>query len=309
MFFINRRKRRFFICGQAGARYVDFLMSDLRQASADAQPSSGAGLTAAVVQSAVADCPLVRRVYFFDEIGSTSDWAKILISRTNGSPDLDGTLIVANHQTAGRGRFNRRWKSPAGTSLLFSLVLSADRSTPDGLFPLKVAVAVCEALRLVAAADSRIKYPNDILVGGRKIAGLLLEQVTAGTRMWRVVGIGVNLNQAVDELPADARTPATSVAITSGTRQKPEAVLAAILIQIAQILEMPDAQSATLLNKLCDTIGRHVTAEVGTAPVCGVAMRIADDGALIIREDSGREQAIYAADVSFVQTGVKTLPG
>ena len=142
------------------------------------------------------------------------------------TPDAaEGTLVAADVQTAGRGRLGRSWKAPAGTSLLFSLALTPD--VPADRLPgltLVAARAVADALA-AAGLEAAIKYPNDVLVRGRKVAGVLGE-----ARNGRVVlGIGINVNVPAGALPRQTQTPATSVLLEKGERLDRGALLANLL--------------------------------------------------------------------------------
>ena len=138
----------------------------------------------------------------------------------------EGAVVVADEQTEGRGRLGRRWEAPAGTSLLFSLVLRP-RVQPERLPELSVVAgaAVAAAIADVARIAPTLKFPNDVLIGGRKVAGVLAE--AAHGRV--VLGIGVNVNQAPEQLPAQPRTPATSLRLEAGREIDRGELLVAIL--------------------------------------------------------------------------------
>lgn len=146
-------------------------------------------------------------------------------------PDApEGALVVAGEQTAGRGRLGRRWLAPAGTSLLCSLQLRPDVS-PERLPELTgVAAHACaEAIAAVTGLEPEVKFPNDLLLGGRKVAGILAE-----ARESRIVlGVGVNVNVAAGDLPTEVDRPATSLLVESG-RQVDRAEL---LVELLERLE------------------------------------------------------------------------
>jgi BirA family biotin operon repressor/biotin-[acetyl-CoA-carboxylase] ligase len=130
--------------------------------------------------------------------------------RLLGGDDPEGAVAVADEQTEGRGRLGRRWLAPAGTSLLVSILLRP-QVDPARLPELSVVAgrACAEAIAEVTGLEPEVKFPNDVLVGGRKVAGILAEASEGRV----VLGVGVNVSQAPGDLPADARTPATSLAI------------------------------------------------------------------------------------------------
>jgi BirA family biotin operon repressor/biotin-[acetyl-CoA-carboxylase] ligase len=151
---------------------------------------------------------LGSQIYYQDVVGSTQDIAFELLAE--GRPH--GTLVVADHQTGGRGRGQRVWHSTPGKSLLFSLLL--DLEPPDtfaSVLTVAIATSLARAMQDVAGVPARIKFPNDILVRGRKVAGILLEVRDYGASHRVVAGVGVNVNQLRDELPDEIRDFATSL--------------------------------------------------------------------------------------------------
>lgn len=268
-------------------------------------------LSASDLSALLADIPLVARGYFFAEVGSTMDWARDLIRRAGPLADLHGTLVVANHQTAGRGRFSRPWHSPPGRSLLFSLVLMP----PDGgaayerRLAVAAPVAVCDAISEVCALTPRIKYPNDVLLSGRKVAGILIERSGggAGGPPVYVVGIGVNVNQAADELPPDTRIAPTSLRLQLGKEVAPAILLEAVLRALERAFSHPE-QTGRRMALLCETPGRFVTVRTGGETIHGVALAVdPSDGSLRVRLESGVELSVLSGDIE--QLDQATGPG
>jgi BirA family transcriptional regulator, biotin operon repressor / biotin---[acetyl-CoA-carboxylase] ligase len=146
--------------------------------------------------------------------------------RMLGPGDLEGTIAVADEQTEGRGRLGRSWHAPAGTALLFSTLL-IPAVEPSRLPELSLVVgnAVAEAIANTTGLDPKIKFPNDILIGSRKVAGILAEASEGRV----VLGIGINANQKEADLPADAQTEPTSLRLELGRRVDRAELLAAIL--------------------------------------------------------------------------------
>lgn len=148
-----------------------------------------------------------RRVLVFPEVDSTNSVAAAV-----AGPDADGLVLVAENQTAGRGRFGRVWQSRAGSSLLMSVVLfPPPELRRASVLTAWAAVAVGEAVYSLAGVQARIKWPNDLLVRGKKVCGILIEQGRAV-----VVGIGLNLNQTADEFTAAGLPDATSLSVIAG---------------------------------------------------------------------------------------------
>jgi len=143
--------------------------------------------------------------------------------------DPEGTVAVAEEQSEGRGRLGRSWQAPAGSSVLFSLVLEPPVPTPRlPELSLVAGDAVAAAVRSVAAVEPTVKHPNDVLIGGKKVAGVLAESGDGRVRL----GIGVNANQSSDELPTGLETPATSLRVETGGEIDRVALLAAILEEL-----------------------------------------------------------------------------
>jgi BirA family biotin operon repressor/biotin-[acetyl-CoA-carboxylase] ligase len=193
----------------------------------------------------------------------------------------DRIVVVADEQLAGRGRRGRTWSAPAGSSLLASIIVRPH--LPQSLLStlsLATAVAVAEALRQVAGVEARLKWPNDVLVGGKKIAGILLESRLAGSAAVTIIGIGINLGQR--EFPPDLAASATSVALETGRAPARESVLSALLeafdVWRARLEDEGFAPVREGWRRLSDTLGRRVTVDA----VTGVATDLDIDGALLV---------------------------
>jgi BirA family biotin operon repressor/biotin-[acetyl-CoA-carboxylase] ligase len=212
----------------------------------------------------------------------------------DGAPD--GTVVMADSQAAGRGRRGRAWRDEPGASLLVSIVLRP-RLEPARLPGLSLAagVAVAEALTRTAGITPRLKWPNDVLVGGRKLAGILLETRLTGARPTAVLGVGVNLSQRV--FPADLGPRATSVWLASGRLVDRDALLSALLDALGDWRRRLERQGfapiRTRWRALADTLGRTVTVD----GVSGVAVDVDADGALVVADAEGRRRRVLAGDV------------
>src|SRR5689334_760616 len=145
----------------------------------------------------------------FRTVGSTNDVARELAE--DGA--VSGTVVTADEQSAGRGRSGRRWSAPAGSALLASAILRPLEER-HALLPLAVPLAVAEAIEAVAPVEAGVKWPNDVWIGGRKAAGVLIE---ARPPKWAVIGVGINVAVPDEAFPADLRWPATSVGHGVGT--------------------------------------------------------------------------------------------
>lgn len=241
---------------------------------------------------------LGRTVHAYEALPSTNDRAKELAEE--GA--LHGEVVVAEQQTAGRGRRGRAWASPPGVNLYLSVVLRPELAPPRAPeLTLVAAVAACDALR-EAGVEAGIKWPNDLIASGRKIAGILTEVAVDGGRVhWVVVGMGVNLNVAAADLPEEVRATATSARAERG-QPVPRALFAAALLTrleewvdrhaeegFAPIREAWRARSVTL--------GRQVRVRADGRTLEGVAEDIDEAGALLVRTADGAIHRILAGDV------------
>lgn len=164
---------------------------------------------------------LGRPYAWLEECPSTQDVLR-------GSGASEGTIVVTEHQTAGRGRAGRSWVDGASDSILVSLLLRPDRRTDVAQLSLVVGLAVAEAIESVAGCRSALKWPNDVIVDDRKVAGILLEADTDAL----VCGIGVNVNQSVAALPKGTKVRAGSLAVTTGSRHDRARLLGEILFTL-----------------------------------------------------------------------------
>jgi len=248
---------------------------------------------------------LGRTVHAFDSLGSTSEHA----FRLAAEGAEHGELVVAEQQTAGRGRRGRSWASPAGKNLYASLVLRPElppQRAPE--LTLLAAVALAEALRGDGVVAS-IKWPNDLQVGGRKIAGILTELSAEADRVHFVVlGIGVNLNASPSDFPADVAETATSVQRVLGRRVNRAAFLARLLRTLEQWLDLHEQQGFEPVRArwraLSSTLGEEVLVKAERRELRGRAEDIDVDGALLLRTEDGLER-VLAGDVEQVRTRVR----
>lgn len=272
---------------------------------------------------------LWTRLDVVQETGSTND--DLLAAARAGA--AEGTVLVAEHQTRGRGRQGRQWETRTGSALIFSVLLRPTEVPPAdrGWLPLLTGVAVARALREVAGVDAGLKWPNDVLAGGAKLAGILAEQ--GGEAI--VVGVGLNVAATRDELPAagPGALPPTSLAMLGGRTDLPgldrpsqegtppgvpdrEALLTAILAELEDWYRRwtrpspgdaspGDAEGSGLRAEYlrCSvTVGRQVRVELpGGTALTGTATGIDPVGRLIVDTAAG-PAAVSAGDVIHVRT-------
>jgi len=237
---------------------------------------------------------LGRNILYLQTTSSTQDAARAAAER--GAPV--GTAVLAEEQTAGRGRLGRAWVSPAGKNIYVTLIM---RPPAPKLRALSIVspLAVAEALEGIGLAP-RLKWPNDVLVGGRKIAGILIETELSGDAVkYALVGIGLNVNLDVEAVPEIAEI-ATSARRELGGDASREELLAALLnafeARYEQALE-GDAVFRAWRSRL-ETLGRRVRATLGQRVEEGVAEDVDAEGNLLVRRDDGSLAVVEAGDVT-----------
>ena len=239
-----------------------------------------------------------RRFLFLREIGSTSDVARCLAN--DGA--AEGTVVLAEHQTAGRGRLGRRWHAPPRSSLLLSLIFRPPLA-PDQVQQLTMVcgLAVVDAIAATTGLQAGLKWPNDILIGGSKVGGILSEVELRGERVEHaVVGIGLNVNLQPGQLPEGLPVPASSLSSQLGRPTDRIGLLRALLQSLDERYVAlcrgvsPHEEWAQHLTML----GQTVVVKLGQALLEGVAEGVAPNGALLLRLPDGQSRTILAGDVS-----------
>lgn len=246
------------------------------------------------------ECRLVgSKVRCFDETDSTN----LQACRLGDEGETDGLVVIADHQRFGKGRMGRQWESPAGVNLYASILLRPP------ILPFEApkltflsAVAVCRAITNCTGLQPTVKWPNDILLDGAKVAGLLNEMSSETDQVHYVVlGIGVNLNMRADQFPADLRYPATSLAIITGQPVSRLDFTRALLQEIDALyqvyLEQGSEPIMSAWTDLCDLTGKQVLVDCNEVQIEGTMTGLAEDGALLVQTKTGKIESIYAGDV------------
>lgn len=244
---------------------------------------------------------LQRTLLHFSEIDSTN---RFLLDE-NDCPG--GTVVLADYQSAGRGRFERMWQSPPGDALLFSIVLKekfCDFSL--SVYPLLSAVAVFNGLNSVLPESTRltVKWPNDLLLNGKKVCGILAQSRMKGSKCEKlVVGIGLNVNQPPEFFRKDLKK-ATSVFQETGKLWNRFEILKRVLEEMDLLLNiLQDSGECSIIQmwqRACDSMGRKIAIDDGRKIVEGIFTGIAEDGALQLNTDS-ETHIFYAGDVTVVK--------
>lgn len=230
----------------------------------------------------------VASVHAFASLASTNDEAAR--RARDGAPE--GTVVVADTQTAGRGRLDREWLAEPGTSLLASWIVRPSIPRDDvPLLTLAAAAAAAEAVQTETLVAVGLKWPNDLMSGGRKLAGILAEVTPDGAV---VIGLGLNVRQS--EFPPSIDQVATSLLLERSRPVGRARLLAAILAAFAPFAQAPRVALESYRRR-CDTIGRDVRVQQpGGGVLRGRAVEIAGDGTLVV-EDGGVRTSVAAGDV------------
>lgn len=239
-----------------------------------------------------------RELKVFDTITSTNDHLKKLAAK--GAKE--GTVIVSREQTAGKGRLGRVWQTKKDDGIAFSILLKPNLSPADigGVTPL-AGMAVCKAINEFTKLDSRIKWPNDVIVGRKKLVGILTEMSTDLDRVeYIVTGIGINVGHT--SFPEEIAHKATSILLETGRHIDKNAFLAAVLNHLEEELVSNHytlgGQSAAEYQSLCATIGRQVTFRRGNRNISGMAVSVNDSGELEVMLSNGTVATVNSGEVT-----------
>jgi len=239
-----------------------------------------------------------RDIRVFEETTSTND----VIEKLARDGVKEGVVVFAESQTKGRGRLGRKWMSPTHKGLWFSILLRPKLS-PQETTQLTVASATAlrRAIKTVTGVSADIKWPNDLLIGGKKVVGILTEMSAEVDRVRHVIlGIGVDVNQT--DFPPELRAIATSLKAEAGE----EISRAELAVEILRELDFDYAQIcggkfSTLADEWengCATIGKKVSVQMGSRLICGHAEALDDDGALLVRTEHGHLERVIGGDVT-----------
>jgi BirA family transcriptional regulator, biotin operon repressor / biotin---[acetyl-CoA-carboxylase] ligase len=261
-------------------------------------------LTPAHLQIAFRNLTDVQHFFFYPSIGSTNDKAKELAQK--GAEE--GTLVIADTQTAGRGRLDRHWFSPPGLGIYLSAIVRP-KVPAESAFGVHMAAAIA----LAQAADAQhlqsvvgIKWPNDLVAEGRKLAGILSEVgIQAGILEWCVVGVGINVNHTRTDFPPDLRDRAISLREICNRRLDRLDLVVQFIdtfwLWYDRFLEGGIAVLAPEWRRRSTLLGRTVRVETAGETYVGTALDLENDGALRVRLESGTEEVLHAGDVELVQ--------
>ncbi|PQP82002.1 biotin--[acetyl-CoA-carboxylase] ligase [Paenibacillus sp. PCH8] len=217
----------------------------------------------------------------------------------------EGAVVIAEEQTVGRGRFGRKWFSPAGKGIWMSVLLRPDlplQNTPQ--LTLLTGVAVCRAVRACTGADAGIKWPNDLLIDGRKVCGILLESTVEDHQVrYCIAGIGVDVNFDPGDYPEELSTIATSLKMETGQTVDRTKLAAAILTELEQLYYLYQNEGFGVISALWEalsvSINREITVTNHQGTIEGLAIGLDPSGALVVEKHSGEYVLVISGEISW----------
>jgi BirA family biotin operon repressor/biotin-[acetyl-CoA-carboxylase] ligase len=259
----------------------------------------GQPLCLQAIQDGLPTKRLGAKLHYFSDLDSTNAYARKLAERGAG----EGEVVIAEAQTHGRGRLGRSWISPPFVNLYFSLILRprlAPAHAPQ--LTLMAAVALADTVASFIKTSPVIKWPNDLLVGGRKLAGILTESSCDVQRIeWVILGIGINLNYPVALMPEAIQNRATSIMSLTGTRVSREEFLRRLIHDLdrcyGEFEESGFSAIAPRWESLFGLRGKRVRVEMADQVMIGTARGIDREGALILEDGKGGSLKVVAGDV------------
>jgi len=238
-----------------------------------------------------------RKVIAYPSLTSTNDIAK----REAKRGAREGTVIVAEEQTAGKGRLKRAWLSPRGSIALSIILHPTPAQLPSLIMVASLAAAHC--IEKVSGLKTQIKWPNDVLVNDRKVCGILIESDVRGSAVdYAVIGIGINVNLEPVDFPEIAAT-ATSLSNELGGKLSRREMIRCLLVELENLyLALPEGDSVFReWRERLVTLGKEVEVSSGQTGYKGIAESVASDGSLFLRQPDGSLIKIVAGDVSLRQ--------
>ena len=242
-------------------------------------------------------------ILVFEETASTNDVVEHLAKSGAG----EGLVVFAESQTRGRGRRGREWASPRGKGLWFSVLLRPPLP-PAAASRITVAasVAVARAIRETCRVEARIKWPNDVTLNGRKLAGILTElRAEADEILLAILGLGIDVNCEREDFPNDLKRVATSLKLETGNAQDRVSLAVRVLTALDECYELTLTDFDAVADEwaeLCTTLGHQIVVTIGQRRVEGFAQALDSDGALLVRCDSGQLERILGGDLAVERT-------
>jgi BirA family biotin operon repressor/biotin-[acetyl-CoA-carboxylase] ligase len=267
----------------------------LREGGGDKRTTNPNGITNQEIEACLKTNILAKNIYCYNNIDSTNTEAKR--QAMSGAPN--GSLFVAEQQSSGKGRLGRSFLSPPGTGLWFSVLLRPEQVADEiTTVTLKAGLAVCKAIRKLTGCPAKIKWPNDVVIGGKKVCGILTEMAAENDRVdFIVVGIGINVN--TPSFPEELREKATSLLLETGENVPRIRVLQEVLFRLEKFLtNRTDEEFWNEYKALCVSLNRKVGFSRNGLPLVGMAEDISPDGELLVRLEDGSIVPVRSGEVT-----------
>jgi len=244
-----------------------------------------------------------HRLHYYEDIGSTNDEAFRL--GEEGAPE--GTVLIAESQSSGKGRMQRVWYSPPGANIYTSMILRPPTGTMQVTqVPIAAGVAATETINEFCSGKASIKWPNDVLIGGKKVCGILAQMKMSGKTVdFIVVGIGINVNLAREQFPHDIQEIATSLAIEAGREiSRPDLIIRLYENMAKWYRELTRNGFAGVRERwlnLSEMIGKTVSVMFQNEAVSGKAVGLDEDGSLILLTANNQNMTVSAGDATILK--------
>lgn len=252
-----------------------------------------------ILANLAAECPWRDTLHWYKTIDSTNTRAKQLAKE--GAPH--GTVLIAGHQTGGRGRLGRTFQSPEGQGVYLSVILRPN-CEPSQLMHLTCAagVAMMDAVETVSGVRPQVKWINDLVVGSKKLGGILTEMsVSNGLVEYAVIGIGINCLQKEKDFPSEISAIATSVCLAAQKTVLPEVLAAAMVEKLWKLSDTVFSHKAQIMDRYrenCITLGKEIQVIRPDTVLPGKAVGMDDDGGLLVQYENGSVQTVSSGEVS-----------
>ena len=228
---------------------------------------------------------LGKKVYYFNTIDTTQNFAMEIVTRNN----TNGTIIIAKKQTGGRGRMKRKWKSPVGGIWMSIIVHPKFGVSSTTLVPIAISLALCIAIEKTLKIKPELKWPNDVTLKGKKVAGVLVDaSIVSNEIEYMIIGVGINFKIKPTELANAIKKTPNFYGVTTLVKNDENSLplLHQFLYELENVFQMIDSKhTGKIVNqwtKRSSTIGRNVSIVTGSGSINGKAVKIDNDGALII---------------------------
>ena len=242
---------------------------------------------------------LGKKVYYFNTIDTTQNFAMEIVTKNN----MNGTIIIAKKQTGGRGRMKRKWKSPVGGIWMSIIIHPKFGVSSTTLVPIAISLALCLAIEKTLKIKPELKWPNDVTVKGKKVAGVLVDaSIVSNEIEYMIIGVGINFKIKPIELANVIKKTPNFYGVTTLVKKDENSlpILHQFLYELENVFQMIDSKhTRKIVNQWTErssTIGRNVSIVTGNGRMNGKAVKIDNDGALIISKGKKVEK-ILAGDI------------